>query len=228
MKIYCEIPDDRKGPREEEKEREARRKDRKSVEKNARIEKDSDKPIIISPAQFWKKTGKHMSEFGLDAKSIDDRAKFETIVRGIVEGNQELLKGLQWRGQDEPVTAYIKGKDVVLVNSKNEFITILKKVLIMRGLRTKECAKFIYFFEEVQKAAGRCNKVFFLDFGECKDIEANGVLLDDLFGWLVPTSKASEFEKQFLKREPLDAWDDYLVWAIPSYEGQTLTVEFEQ
>lgn len=28
-------------------------------------------------------------------------------------------------------------------------------------------------------------------------------------------------------REPLDAWNDYLAWAIPSYEGQTLTVEFE-
>ncbi len=36
------------------------------------------------------------------------------------------LKNADWRGQPKPVTFYVKGDDVVVVNADAEFITILK------------------------------------------------------------------------------------------------------
>ena len=41
----------------------------------------------------------------------------------------------------------------------------------MLGLRTQENNKFINFFKLVQDEASKANKVFFLDFGECEDID---------------------------------------------------------
>lgn len=47
------------------------------------------------------------------------------IISDIVD-NREIIKIGPWRGQSEEVLFYIKGNDVVIHNSKNEFITILK------------------------------------------------------------------------------------------------------
>lgn len=48
------------------------------------------------------------------------------MIYDIVNNHEKTIINVNWRGQDDLVTAYIKGEDVVLVNKDNEFITILK------------------------------------------------------------------------------------------------------
>lgn len=97
----------------------------------------------------------------------------------------------------------------------------------MRGLRTKENNAFKRFIEEVQKQASLEEKVFFLDFGECKDIVFKDMIIDELFGWLVPFNIATEFEKNFLAQDNLEAFSEFCVWCIPRTINNELTITFE-
>jgi len=81
--------------------------------------------IIISDKQFGKKV-KHATDYGLDMHTANDREKFRKIILDICKNSDYIVKNGVWRGQNAPVNFYIKGEDVVVVNSKNEFITILK------------------------------------------------------------------------------------------------------
>lgn len=52
----------------------------------------------------------------------------------------------------------------------------------MKGLRTSETEKFLKFFNKVQELANVESKVFFLDFGECKQVKYEDMEVDILFG----------------------------------------------
>ena len=94
------------------------------IEKRIRISKKKD--LKINDKQFGKKAGYHMQEFNLKESSEEDRLKFKEIIINIYKNPDEIVRGIDWRGQPFPVKAYIKGEDVVLVNKDEEFITILK------------------------------------------------------------------------------------------------------
>lgn len=94
-------------------------------QKRKELSKKADK-IKISNSQFGKKANKHMKEFNLDVKKEADRKKFHDLINGIVKNHDSIVRGIDWRGQDSNVIAYIKGDDAVLIDSDGEFITILK------------------------------------------------------------------------------------------------------
>lgn len=96
----------------------------------------------------------------------------------------------------------------------------------MKGLRTQETNEFVKFFEKVQEKANAQNKVFFLDSGDCKDINFQDMTLDDISGWLIPIDKSDEFEIDFLNWSLEDKWDDFFMWAIPSVKENLLQIDF--
>lgn len=91
-----------------------------------RIELSNKTNFSINSKQFGKKSNKHMKDYGLDVSSKADRKKFVRIINDIVDNHDSVIRNLNWRGQTNTVIAYVKGKDVVLVDKNNEFITILK------------------------------------------------------------------------------------------------------
>ena len=95
------------------------------IEKRKKLNKQTPR-FIIKDSQFGKKAKAHMADFGLDVKDPSDRILFERIILDIVENSDETIRGIEWRGQKDLLTGYIKGKDVVLANNKDEFVTILK------------------------------------------------------------------------------------------------------
>lgn len=97
----------------------------------------------------------------------------------------------------------------------------------MKGLRTKEDKKFIKFFDLVQKKAREVNSVFFLDSGECKDIEFEDLIIDEISGWLIPINISDEFEKEFVSKGNLDRFEKWYTWCIPAIENENLIIEFK-
>ena len=98
----------------------------KSAKENHKPKKGKESDgIIFNNDQLGKKIGKHAKDFGLDPQNETDRAKFFEITKSIIDGHEEKRTG-RWRGQKGPVTFYAKGNDVVVVNSKNEYVTTLK------------------------------------------------------------------------------------------------------
>lgn len=95
------------------------------IEKRKKLDKQAPR-LIIKDSQFGKKAKAHMADFGLDVKKPSDRILFERIIRDIVDNSDETIRGIEWRGQKDLLTGYIKGEDVVLANNKDEFVTILK------------------------------------------------------------------------------------------------------
>ncbi len=84
----------------------------------------------------------------------------------------------------------------------------------MVGLRTCEGEKFERFFELVQKEALKQGKVFFLDSGEGHDFDNGFMEGENISGWLIPTEKADEFEKEYMKiHDDPEGWYDYFCWA---------------
>lgn len=97
----------------------------------------------------------------------------------------------------------------------------------MQGLRTKENERFIKYFEVVQAHANKQNAVFFMDFGQCDDIDFKDMELDCLFGWLIPSYMADNFEKLYLKSKVDGNWDAFCVWVTPHIENGKLSIVFE-
>ena len=83
------------------------------------------KTIIMTSKQFGKKAGKHASEFGLDISKEDDRNKLREIIQDIVSTN-DVRECDEWRGQEGPVTCFVKHGDAVIVDRDNNFITVMK------------------------------------------------------------------------------------------------------
>ena len=65
----------------------------------------------------------------------------------------------------------------------------------MLGLRTQESDKFIKFFKVVQSEAEKQGNIFFLDSEDGHDGVVNNIETCNMFGWLIPKEKASDFEK---------------------------------
>ena len=81
--------------------------------------------VKFDDRQFGKKIGKHAADFGMQANTVEGRAKMKAVIGEIVDFADECVIG-EWRCQTEPVTFYIKGSDVVVTKGNNEFVTILK------------------------------------------------------------------------------------------------------
>lgn len=82
--------------------------------------------LTLTDKQFGKKGSKHAPEWGLKMNLPQDRQKLKDIILDIYNNADYTLKNADWRGQPKPVTFYVKGDDVVVVNADDEFITILK------------------------------------------------------------------------------------------------------
>ena len=82
--------------------------------------------LTLTDKQFGKKGSKHAPEWGLKMNLPQDRQKLKDIILDIYNNADYILKNADWRGQPKPVTFYVKGDDVVVVNADDEFITILK------------------------------------------------------------------------------------------------------
>ena len=89
------------------------------------------KRIIIDEKQLGRKCGKHMSEWGLDPSSAEDRKKFVEISRSICV-NADEVRRVQWMPDKETgkrtveVDAYVKGEDVVLASDNERYITTMR------------------------------------------------------------------------------------------------------
>ena len=99
-------------------------------------------------------------------------------------------------------------------------------VIQMKGLRTKEDSKFIEFFKIVQKRAEETGNVNFLDTGEGHDLITDELDCEDLSGWLIPDSKAKEFEKDFINWQT-DAWWDFYAFANWEIKDDKIVIVFE-
>ena len=82
-----------------------------------------------------------MHELGLDVKNPEHRERFRCIINDTIENPDEKRYGF-FRGQDEEVVFYIKGKNVVLTKKDGAFITILP------GGTTNGRVKNAFGFEE--------------------------------------------------------------------------------
>lgn len=98
----------------------------------------------------------------------------------------------------------------------------------MKGLRTQEDAKFERFFALIQEFAEKQGAVFFLDNGDGRDLILDDMEGEDLSGWLIPLSKADEFERTWKENEIIgDEWDEFFVFAVWKNNGG-LKVDFQK
>lgn len=96
----------------------------------------------------------------------------------------------------------------------------------MQGLRTQENDKFLKFWKLVRTTAQEQNKEFFADCGEGREFFLEDMEGEDIRGWLIPSYKAKEFEKQWMNDETLDEWIDYICWAEWEENSGKITVSF--
>ena len=102
-------------------------------------------------------------------------------------------------------------------------------VLGIRDSRTAGDVRFLAFFDIIQEKAKRSSSVFFLDSGEGRELETPEMSCEDLSGWLVPISKANEFEPRW--RQGWDSMteedDDMFCFVRWQQKGDTITVVFD-
>ena len=87
--------------------------------------KDKIQAVTFDDKQFGRKVGKHAQDFGLSAKTPEDRAKMKQVILDIVDHADEKVSG-EWRGQEGLVLFHIKESDVVVTKESGEFVTVLK------------------------------------------------------------------------------------------------------
>ncbi len=103
------------------------------------------RPLKIDPVQFGAKVGRHMLEFGRNPVSAADRMWLENYVRGIYANATEFRDGT-FSGQGAvlpagsnargPVWFFAKGRDVVVTDRADNFVTILKDGINNTSFRT--------------------------------------------------------------------------------------------
>lgn len=99
----------------------------------------------------------------------------------------------------------------------------------MQGLKKQEGSKFEQFFSIVQDQAHKNGFIFFLFAGEGHEKETDSLEMMDMSGWLIPRSKASDFEKdwnRFKRQSDMAAWADSFVFAQWSDTDGTLEISF--
>lgn len=99
--------------------------------------------------------------------------------------------------------------------------------LKVRGLRTEEDEKFLVFFKIVQETAEKEGKVFFLNVGEGNEIKTDELEGEDLYGWLIPTELADQFEKEWMKRSVGEEWEQFEVFEEWTKTENGLEIKFE-
>ena len=97
----------------------------------------------------------------------------------------------------------------------------------MQGLKTQESNNFIQFFERVQDAANKINRVFFLECEDGNDSQIDGLDVCDLQGWLIPEDRVDEFEAVWKKDEVDDEWTDFFVFMNCEKGRNGLEIKFE-
>jgi len=98
----------------------------------------------------------------------------------------------------------------------------------MQGLKTQEESGFCRFFELVQKSAAALGSVFFLNAGEGRDFEHDGMAGEDLSGWLIPFGRAEEFQVEWEEGKPSDRWLEFFRFVFWNTENGALRVDFKQ
>lgn len=96
----------------------------------------------------------------------------------------------------------------------------------MVGLRTQETSKFNSFFKLIQDRANERNCVFFLDSGDGNEFETESMEGENLQGWLVPQSKADEFENIWRNNEEDDEWVEFFCWVEWQNQNGIIDVKF--
>lgn len=97
----------------------------------------------------------------------------------------------------------------------------------MLGLRTQETKKFENFILLVQNKAKEKDCVFFLDAGDGREFSTNDIEGEDLTGWLIPTSKISEFTPIWKADNVDDDWINFFCFVVWKQNDDELTVEFK-
>lgn len=82
----------------------------------------------------------------------------------------------------------------------------------MVGLRTQEDDRFVRFFKIIQEKANKLNSVFFLDCGEGHSVFEDDIICTDCSGWLVPSDKVQDFQKEYDKFQDNESWEKYVAW----------------
>ena len=84
--------------------------------------------LIIDDSQFGAKIGKHAQDFGLNPADPADRQALRDTINNIYDNPDEIRQG-PWNPKGGGGTDYLfyrQGDDVVVANSDNVFVTILK------------------------------------------------------------------------------------------------------
>lgn len=82
-------------------------------------------PIIIQDEQVGKKIGKHISEYGLNPSSKEDRDSYIHLIREVRKSYDERRIG-SWRSIDEDVMFYLKGTDLLITRKNGIFVSLFK------------------------------------------------------------------------------------------------------
>ena len=72
--------------------------------------------------------------------------------------------------------------------TRGHYITVIMEIKPILGLRTKhdlEKKKFVKYFEFVQQEASKKGYVFFLDSQDSFDVEYDGMIVFDMYGWYI-------------------------------------------
>ncbi len=97
----------------------------------------------------------------------------------------------------------------------------------MKGLRTQENDKFNRFFELIQQEAEKKDCVFFADAGDGHELITDTLECEDMTGWLIPKSKAKEFEPMWKRDQVPQSWTDFFTFAIWEKDENTIKIKFE-
>ena len=81
--------------------------------------------VTITKNQLGKKFGKHAREWGINFDDPDGLDHFTGIIDAIINEADDIGRG-EWRGQPGPCTFYRRGDDLVIVNARNSFVTVMK------------------------------------------------------------------------------------------------------
>lgn len=81
--------------------------------------------VTIDRKQLGKKYGDHAREWGIDFSDPNGRNAFVQVVDDIINHADAIDQG-EWWDQPAPCTFYRRGEDLVIVNARNEFVTVMK------------------------------------------------------------------------------------------------------
>ena len=89
--------------------------------------------------------------------------------------------------------------------------------------------KFDSFMELVQKEARKKNSWFFISSGEGHDLITETVEGEDLFGWLIPLDRTTEFISEKSGNHFCEEkWERFEVFAIWKLENGIVSVHFQE